>query len=370
MLELRLLNQQMVHPRVKSPGEVVRVLGAVQAQDYLGSLWSIGLRLPDAKQADVGNAIAAREIVRTWPMRGTLHFVPAEDARWMVGLLAPHVAARNLGRIRRLGIDEEVIAGSRKLIVKMLRGKVSLTRDEIYLGLERAGVPASRQRGLQILWWLAHEGLICLGAHRGKQPTFVLLDEWIPKARSLDKDDALALLAERYFTSHGPATLQDFVWWSGLKSSEGRAAIQSAGEKLVKERIGSAEYWMSPDLTESAGAPGSAHLLPALDEYVVAYKGREAMIESRFAGKMVRGLPVLFVPKIVVDGVVVGAWRRVMRREEVQIELDLFRRLPEEQLEALAVAVARYGRFLGRKVVVDRRNEPFQRDTLSTSTDH
>jgi hypothetical protein len=351
--ELRLLSQQMVRPQVRTPGEVVRALGAVQAQDFLASLWSIGLRLPGAIQADVEEAIASREIVRTWPMRGTLHFVPAEDARWMVGLLAPRVSARNAGRLRRMGIDDEVVSRSRVLVVEMLQGRVDVTRDEVYLGLGRSGVPVSGQRGLQILWLLAQEGLICLGARSGRQPTFVLLDEWIPKSRTLHVDDALPLLVERYFASHGPATLRDFSWWSGLKISEGKAAVQAASGRLVRESVGGIEYWMLPGKNTLEGTTGSAHLLPSLDEFIVAYKNREGMIESKFAGKMVRGLPVLFVPKIVIDGIIVGTWRRTLRKDEVQIAMDLFMRLPGEQLEAVAAQAERYGRFLGKKVVAD-----------------
>ena len=353
-----MLNQGMAGRSAKTARQVVRGLGAVQAQDYLESLWSIGLRMSDAKQADVEKAILDREIVRTWPMRGTLHFVAAEDARWMTGLLASRVISRSAGRIRRMGVDEEDISRGRKLILEILQGKTSLTRAEIYRQLDRAGVPVSGQRGLQILWWLAHEGLICLGTHRGKQPTFVLLDEWIPMTKSLSKEDALTALAERYFTSHGPATLRDFVWWSGLNVSEGRDALQGVGERLVKEEFGGIEYWLSPGLKPSPEIGIGAHLLSRLDEYVVAYKSREAILEPRFAKMKVRGLPVLFQHKIVVDGAVLGTWRRTLSRYEVEIELNLFTRLPGQQLEAVEAAAEKYGRFLGKKALVERSSNP------------
>jgi hypothetical protein len=228
MLARRLINQQLVSSKARTPAEVVGALGAVQAQDYLPSLWSVGLRLDSARQEDVEGAITRREIVRTWPMRGTLHFVPAEDARWMVKFLAPRIAARNALRISRIGVDAQVLSQSRKLVAKMLEGRTDVTREEIYLGLTKAGVPVSGQRGLHVLWWLALEGLICLGERREGKQTFVLLDEWVPRTKEFDRDGSLSLLAVRYFTGHGPATLGDFVWWSGLKVSDAKAAVDAA----------------------------------------------------------------------------------------------------------------------------------------------
>jgi hypothetical protein len=200
-------------------------LGAVQAQDYLGALWAIGLRLRAAETA-IEQAIATRSIVRTWSMRGTLHFVAAEDVRWMLGLLAPRSLASSLGRLRALELDQAVFNRSRDLFIAALSGGKQLRREAMLELLASANISPGGQRGIHILGRLAQEGLICFGAREGKQHTFALLEEWVPQAMlrlgPKSRDEALAELARRYFTGHGPATLPDFVWWSGLTTSEAR----------------------------------------------------------------------------------------------------------------------------------------------------
>lgn len=202
----RLSNQYLAKNRFADPGDVVAWFGAVQAQDYLGSLWGIGLRTIDACEGAVEKAIANRKIVRTWPMRGTLHFVPAADVRWMLKLLTPRVIARSAGRYRQLELDKRTFANSKKVFVRALEGGKQLTRTEMYKALEAAKISVAGQRGIHILGHLAQEGLICFGNRRAKQQTFVLLDEWVPENQSLNREEALAKLARCYFRSHGPAT--------------------------------------------------------------------------------------------------------------------------------------------------------------------
>ena len=180
---LRLLNQQIMPSKCKQPNDVVRTLGAIQAQDYSGALWAIGLRLPGSTQTTIEQAIANRTIVRTWPMRGTLHFVAAADVRWMLELLTPRILSGAARRDQQLGLDEAVYARCRKLFVGALQGGRQLTRDAIYQVLEREKISTDGQRGYHILWRLGQEGVICFGAHEGKQPTFALLDEWVTQCR-------------------------------------------------------------------------------------------------------------------------------------------------------------------------------------------
>src|SRR5262249_22344895 len=298
----RLPNQRLSGAKFESPAEVVRWFGAVQAQDYLGSLWAIGLRMQNASEKAVEQAIAERTIVRTWPMRGTLHFVAAEDARWMLKLLTPRVIARSPSRHRELSLDERVFRGAREIFVKALSGGRQLTRTALYELLHARGINTKDGRGLHILGQLAHEGLICFGARDGKQPTFALLDEWLPQHKSRERDEALAELAERYFTSHGPATLQDFAWWSGLPSADTTAAIQMSKTQLVCEVIEGKTYWMSPSARATKSSRLAAWLLPPFDEYTVAYKDRSAIL-SRLSTKVSGdfGMGVLG-PMVIVDG--------------------------------------------------------------------
>jgi hypothetical protein len=233
----RLEAQRISSTTYTGPAQVVAWLGAVQAQDYLGALWAVGLRLAGAHERDVERALTERTIVRSWPMRGTLHVLAATDARWMIELLAPKAAASATSRLRAMGIDDAVLANARRALIANLEGGRHLTRPAAYRVLERARIPTARARGLLILWRLAHDGLVCFGARQGKQQTLVLLEEWLPQAKRMRRDDALGELARRYFTGHGPATLRDFAWWSGTTLTDARRAIDIAGTLLQEERI-------------------------------------------------------------------------------------------------------------------------------------
>ena len=360
----RLDAQRLSRGRVENPAEVVSWLGAVQAQDYLGALWAVGLRLrpPSSGKGEgegegaVEQALADRTIVRTWPMRGTLHFVAAPDTRWMLKLLTPRVIARNTSRLRRqFGIDESVIARSRGTLQKALQGGRQLTRDGAYKALQEAGIEAAGQRGLHIVWWLAQEGLLCFGPRRGRQQTFVLLEEWLPPARVLERDEALAELARRYFTSHGPATPADFAWWSGLTAADAQAGLEMARSSLGYERFDGFELWSAHDRPARRGAPPQAHLLPAYDEYLVSYKERGAVLEAlRAAGVRPTAFQVLS-PTIVLDGQVVGNWKRTLANGQLTVTPHPFVPLAKSDAPAVYQAAERYGAFLGLPVSFQTR---------------
>jgi hypothetical protein len=342
----RLRRQQVLRPRLTRPDELVKWMGAVQAQEYLGGLWAVGLRLDGGTESDVEAAIAARTIVRTWPMRGTLHFVPAADARWMVSLLAPRMIARAAGRYRELELDDGVFGRSRDIVMRALEGGKRLTRPELYAALERGGISPAGQRGIHIIGHLAQQALLCCGPRRERQPTFVRLDEWLPVAKPIARAQALVTLATRYFASHGPATSQDFAWWSGLTVKEAQAAIEDAGSRLEREG----------PLIEAPPAPARirssttiAALLPPWDEYVVAYKDRDAVDHARG-----RANPLATVgrPLILINGRVAGSWRRTLAPTSVQVSLELWSRVGREERRAIEAAAACYGAFLDKEAQV------------------
>lgn len=355
--QARLRSQQVARPAFATPGEVVAWLGAVQAQDYLGALWAVGLRVPGATEALVEQALAERKIVRTWPMRGTIHFVAPADVRWMLELLAPRVVQRSQSRLRGLGLDAPTLAASADVVARALEGGRQLTRPELYAALEQAGIPAGEQRGLHILGQLAHERLICFGARAGKQPTFALLDEWAPGAPSLPRDEALATLALRYFSSHGPAALQDFVWWSGLTVTEARAGIGGAIGRLGSATLDGQTYYFAQGHAEPhAETPetdGRAFLLPPFDEFLVAYRNRSASISAEGMGQVAPGSNGIFNPIVVIDGRVVGLWRRTLKRERVEISFSPFQPWSAAQLQAAREAAAPYARFLGKTLALE-----------------
>jgi hypothetical protein len=352
----RLHQQRIAATNFDRPAEVVSWLGAVQAQDYTGALWAVGLRTRKATEAAVEQAVADRQIVRTWPMRGTLHFVAAADVRWMLELLTPRVLAGFARRSEWLELDEAHFTRSRDLLIKALEGGKQMRRDALYRLLEAAKIPASGGRGLHILSRLAHEGLLCFGAREGKQPTFALLDEWAPHAKRLARDEALAELAARYFTSHGPATLQDFMWWSGLTATDARSAVEMAKSKLAPETINGQTYWLASSAPAAPapagrGAPPVAYLLPPFDEYTVAYKDRSAVIEPAYAKHAFSGNGI-FSPTVVVNGQVVGTWKRAVTKGAAGITLSPFSKLSRDAGRAVAAAADRYGEFLGTEAAL------------------
>ena len=348
---LRLSNQSVVGARFDRPSDVVAWMGMVQAQDYLGALWAIGLRMQSATEADIEQALINRSIVRTWPARGTLHFVAGADVRWMLELLTPRVIARSAGRFRQLGLDEVTFARSRELVNLALQGGKQLSRNALYQVLESAHISTAGQRGIHILSRLAQEGLICIGARDGTQQTFTLLAEWVPEAKTMTRDQALAELANRYFTSHGPATLQDFVWWSGLTTSDAQAGIEMAKPKIVQETIEGQVYWLSGSTSATRDASPSVRLLPAFDEYLVGYKDRSAVLDPQYVKRVNAGGGMLS-PAIVIDGQIVGTWKRALKRRAVVITPGWFTEPKKAYEHAFTAATLQYGAFLNLPVLL------------------
>jgi len=343
---LRLHNQHIAGATFEQPGAVVAWLGAVQAQDYLGALWAVGLRMRNAFEADIERALADGTIIRTWPMRGTLHFVAGADVRWMLELLTPRIVAGAARRLRRqAGLDEATFSRSQELFARALQGGQRLTRNAMYKVLEADGISTAGQRGLHILWRLAQDGFICFGAREGKQQTFALLDEWAPRQSRMAREEALAELAGRYFTSHGPATLQDFAWWSGLTTADARDGLEMAKRRLAPETINGQTYWLASSTPAAKDAAPIAYLLPAYDEYTVAYKDRSAALNPDYAKHANYGHGI-FNPTIVVDGQIVGTWKRTLKKDALAITATPFAKLKRAETHAFTEAANHYGKFL------------------------
>jgi len=341
---LRLSAQKMMSSSFTKPEEVVGWLGAVQAQDFFGSLWVIGQRMKSAIEADVEQAIADRKIVRTWPMRGTLHFVLPEDVRWMLKLLTPRVFARAATNYRKAGLDNKIFVKSAKLIERALKNGELLTRDEFYEVLEQGKISTKDTRGLHISGYLAMQGVICLGPRKGKQPTFTLLDQWISESKVLSLDESLAELATRYFRSHGPATLIDFVWWSGLAVKDAARALDLVKSKFVSEAIDDQVYWMSNNLVLPKNNSNQTSLIPAYDEFLVGYKDRSASVNSTVEAKVRNSI---FSPAIINNGQVIGTWKRTIQKKDVSIEVIPYTKLSAVQQNTIAKEAERYSRFIG-----------------------
>jgi hypothetical protein len=343
----RLAAQRLSSAGFALPAEVVGWFGAMQAQDYLGALWAVGIRTANAREAQVEAALRERAIVRSWPMRGTLHFLAAADARWMIELLAPRALTRAAARLAKLGLDAALLSRARRALVKALEGGRRLTRPAVYAVLEAARVRADGERGLHVLWQLAHEGLLCFGPREGKQQTFVLLEEWLPHSKPRPRDDALAELALRYFSSHGPATLRDFAWWSSLTLAEARHAPALAGPGLSREIIAGETYLFGASAPPRATrAAGRAHALPAFDEFFVGYADRRAALAPAHA-KRVTPFQLLG-PVLLSEGRMVGTWQRRFSGNRVAFTTKPLAPLGRLNTTAVERALARYARFVAR----------------------
>ena len=343
----RLLNQQIAAGGFTEPGEVVAWLGAMQAQDYLGTLWAVGLRLRGSTEASIEQALDDRTIVRTWPMRGTLHIVASADVRWMLDLLAPRRLAQSAGRRRQLGIDETTLARSREVCGAALQGGKQLSRAAMFALLQSHGIATVGQRGIHILGHLAQEGLLCLGSRAGKQFTFALLQDWAPGARTMEPDAARCELARRYFTGHGPATVQDFAWWTGQTLGDARRALAGASDHLVQAQIDGKTYWMGPAPAPQEAPASAVYLLPGFDEYMLGYHDRSAVLSPEHAPQIHPGANGMLHATLVVDGRIQGVWRRTLKKKSVLVTISPFGTLDRGQKQAAEAAAARYAAFLG-----------------------
>jgi hypothetical protein len=238
------------------------------------------------------------------------------------------------------------------VVAKALEGGKQLTRPALYAVLEAAGIAAGGQRGYYILGQLAHTQLICFGARDGKQPTFTLLDEWVPPTPPLPRDEALATLALRYFTSHGPATIQDFVWWAGLTVGDAKAGLAAVAGQLAHETVGGQTYSFAQAPTAPPSAAAGAFLLPPFDELLVAYRDRSPSLDPAHMNLVVPGSNGIFNPIVVIGGRVVGTWKRVLKRDRVVLTFSPFAPWNDEDKQAIPAAAEAYGRFLGLTAVM------------------
>jgi winged helix DNA-binding protein len=337
----RLRSQLIAAHEPRTPAEVVRTLCAVQAQDLLASLWAIGLRTPGATEGEVEGAFTRGEVIRTWPMRGTIHTVAVEDARWMLELMAPRVLQRMAARHAELGVDTASLHLAERVLGDALAGGRRLTRPAAAALLTEAGIPADERRN-HIVGSLAMRGVLCLAEREGRQQTVALLEECAPATAPLAQDEALARLVLRYFGGHGPATLQDLMWWSGLPAGMLRPAIASVAGELEETVVGDVAYWSGPG-AEGARAAG-VHLLPSFDELLVGYRGRSASLEPAHVNHVNAGGGI-FNPIVVIGGRVRGTWKRTFAKGRVAVAATPFEAFTERQRRGIGAAAERYAAY-------------------------
>lgn len=356
----RLHNQRLSQTNFTTPNEVVQWLGAVQAQDYAGAKWALAQRMTGATDALLDQAFADGSILRTHLLRPTWHFVTPKDIRWLLKLTAPRVHAVSAYMVRQSRLDKAIFKKSNATLEKALRGGKQLTRTELAASLDQAGILADGFRLSYLMMYAELEGLICSGARRGKQFTYALLEERVPAVKALKRDEALAELISCYFRTRGPATLQDFTMWSGLTMTDAKNGIEMVKSQFMTEMLNGRVYWFPDSVPPKKVKSPTAYLLPNYDEYFIGFKDRSAIGEVAQKAGIQGNDPALIAHIIILDGQIVGGWKRTLKKDEVLVEASLITKLGKSEQQAVAVAAERFGRFLELPVSLMYKEHPYE----------
>jgi hypothetical protein len=352
----RIRNSRLTGDRFAAPDEAVRWHLAMQAQEYGPATWSIGQRSKGIGHADVDRALIDGTIVRTHVLRPTWHFIGRDDVRWLLALSGPRVQQGNAGRYRQLGLDARTLTRAEKVIASALEGGNRLTRDELAAVLERKKLDREGQRMPYFLMHCELEALICSGGRKGKQQTYALLDERVPAGGPrYDREDAVVELIRRYLTSHGPATVKDLSWWSGLTMTDIRAALEGLGDEVGAEELDGLSFWsVSSERGLRPAAVRGAQLLQTYDELVVGYT------QSRFHGETVGELAreawndrTYPSGAFLLHGRVGGHWRRTIESKRILAAIHTYRDVTAADSRALEAEGRRFGRFFGLPVTLE-----------------
>jgi hypothetical protein len=348
---IRLINQQIVESKLKTAKEIVGWMGAVQAQDFNMVKWAIGIRLHNSTNTIIESAINAGEIIRTHLLRPTWHFVSANDIYWMLDLTGPHIKASMRFRDRELELTETVYAKSNSIFTKSLQGGKHLTREELVTELERANIATDDNRASHLLMRAELDGVICSGKIKNNRQSYALLSERVPKITTLNRDEALSQLALTYFTSHCPATLQDFIWWSGLSVADARHALEMVKPNFISETMNQQTYWLTHSFSIPKPDKDFVHLLPAFDEFIISYKDRTAVLPFENHNKAVSNNGI-FKPIIVINGQVKGIWRRTIKKGKIILEIESFLELDETTNSQIEKASLSFENFMNKKIEI------------------
>jgi Winged helix DNA-binding domain len=353
--DLRLYAHRLRGPQAGGAVEAVRSQLASQAQNLNGALWSIGQRTVAASREDIVADLEAARMVQTWTMRGTLHLVAAQDVRWMLALLPPRVHAGMGKAWQETGLSVQVLETAREHLAAALSSAGTLTRKALQDALGGQGIDATGLRGSHIIRYLAETATIVIGVPDGKTQTFSLLDDRVPAAAPLERDEALQRLAVRYVAGHGPATDRDLAWWSGLTVSDARLAFKLAHEELQTINVDELTYWVDPALLDSGPlsrkpsrkpSRSDGHLLAGFDEYHIGYADRALILDDRYRPLVGPAKNGLFQPPVLIDGWIAGTWTAKATRRSAEITLTAFPDTPVDAV-CLGAAVERHSAFLG-----------------------
>lgn len=348
---LRLQSQQISSSNFNSPAQLVQHMGAMQAQDFAMVKWAVGLRLANSSESEIDAALDKGEILRTHLLRPTWHLVAAEDIHWMLNLSAPQI--QNLAKLRykELELTSRIFAKSYKAMENAFKKSASCSREKLKHELESAGINTDNQRLPYLLLNAEMQGLICSGKSDGRKTTYALLDQRVPEKKVFPREEALAMLALRYFTSHGPATLKDFRWWSGLSISDSRTALEAVRDQLTSESIDDNTYYLHPSHTLISEKKPGLYLLPAFDEFFISYTDRSAMITKEHHARAASRNGI-FWPIIVHNGKIKGTWKRTIKQDKVVVGTAFFSPPSDNLLQQAKTQFRNYGKFLQKEIIL------------------
>ncbi len=354
IINYRLFNQQIARTAFSTPQQIVSWMVAMQAQEYAMSKWAIGLRLGDVTDADVEKAFNDGEILRTHLLRPTWHFATPDDIRWLIELTGPRIRKAMTYYERELELDNQLFKKCNDIIGKALTGGNHLTRTALCDLLINNGISLNGRQMGHVMMNAEMDCLVCSGKRQGKQFTYALFDERAPTRLSIDMDEALLLLAQRYFASRGPATLKDFSVWSGLTITDAKkAGSMLDNNEFTKETFNDIEYILKRETLEMALDAASAKkiqksfLMPDYDEYGMGYIDRTAIFNPIKLSSEFRKKNPVFDRMVIVDGIIEGTWKRTVKAKSVVVETYLFRELSKVKSEAVKKSVNRFVKFTG-----------------------
>lgn len=346
----RIYKQQIANSRFTKPKDLVAYMGALQAQDYAMAKWAIGLRVPGSTQETVEQSLNKGELLRAHVLRPTWHIIPAKDIYWMLALSASKIRTLMRNMDKQLELTEKIFTKSNAVIEKCLAGAKYVSREEIGSRLEQAGIHTNENRLSHLLMRSELEGIACSGKPVSNKISYALLEQRVPKKTLPGKEESLALLAQKYFTSHGPATLQDFSWWSGLTLTHARQGLEAVKKQFNCIKIAGAEYWVDGSFPLDKNKRNTGiHLLPAYDEFIISYKSRAAALlpEHRKKVLTVNGI---FFPVIVENGQVVATWKRKAVKDQLAVEANFFQQPSAKLLGAVKKSAKQLAAFYGNKL--------------------
>jgi hypothetical protein len=335
-----------------APGvvEAARHMFAMQAQDPAAAAWALGLRARGSRIADVAKAYDEGHLVRSWPMRGTLHVLPADELHWLLGVTAERAIAATATRRRQLELDDATVGRALELLGSALAGGRALGRAEALALFEGAGIATAGQRGYHLLWHAAQTGLVVWGPADEGQQRLVLLDEWVAAPRRLDGEEALGELLLRFLSGHGPATIPDFAKWADITLSSARTGLAVALPLLQELEVDGEAFWARADAEIGGRRASGAHALPGFEEYLLGYKVRDRFLDPDYADRVVPGGNGIFKPLVVVRGRIVGTWRQRDVRGLIEGAVQAFDPLTKAELDGFRRSLGRFARFQGKRL--------------------